>query len=88
MEYCFDNFTECFRSLVKEVYYNNDFVSSPRGLQIKEKLGVSFEITNPRNRLLYVKSRKFSLEYMVAECLWYLSGNNETRWISKYSKSE
>lgn len=86
MEYCFDNFTECFRSLVKEVYYNNDFVSSPRGLQIKEKLGVSFEITNPRNRLLYVKSRKFSLEYMVAECLWYLSGNNETRWISKYSK--
>lgn len=86
MEYCFDNFTECFKTLVNEVYHNYDFISSPRGLKIKERLGVSFEIKNPRNRLLYVDSRKFSLEYMTAECLWYLSGNNKTSWISKYSK--
>tara|TARA_Y100000310_G_scaffold342567_1_gene446350 strand:- start:1651 stop:2640 length:990 start_codon:yes stop_codon:yes gene_type:complete len=86
MQYCFDNFTDCFTSLVKKVYEQHDFVSAPRGMAIKESLGVSFEITNPRNRLLYVKSRKFSLDYMIAECLWYFSGNNETKWISKYSK--
>jgi len=86
MQYCFDNFTDCFQTLVKKVYQNYDFISAPRGMSVKETLGVSFEITNPRNRLLYVKSRKFSLDYMIAECLWYLSGNNETKWISKYSK--
>ena len=80
MEYCFNNFTECFKTLVEEVYHNHDFISSPRGLEIKQRLGVSFEISDPRNRLLYVKNRKFSLEYMIAECLWYLSGNNETSW--------
>jgi thymidylate synthase len=29
--------------------------------------------------------RKFGLTYLAAELLWYLSANNRTEWISKYS---
>jgi len=81
----FENFTECYIELIKEVYNNPTYMSAPRGQKIKEKLGVSFTIRNPRDRIPYVAGRKFSISYMVAELLWYLSANDKTEWISKYS---
>jgi len=82
----FDNFTECYISLLDEVYNSYDFISSPRNQKIKEKLGVAFTIKNPRHRYPFVLGRKFSPTYLAAELLWYLSGDNCTTWISKYSK--
>jgi thymidylate synthase len=63
----------------------SEFVSSPRGMKIKEKLGVQFRIKDPRDRLPFVEARNFSLSYFVAETLWYLSGNDSTEWISYYA---
>ena len=82
----FENFTECYISLLDEVYNSCEFISSPRGQKIKEKLGVTFKIKNPLHRCPFVVGRKFSPTYLAAEILWYLSGNNETEWISNYSK--
>ncbi len=81
----YQSFTHCYLSLVRNVYENPTFEAAPRGQKVKEILGASFTILNPRDRIPYVVGRKFSVTYMVAELLWYLSGNNETEWISKYS---
>lgn len=81
----FSSFTEAYYDLLLDVYKHPDFVSSPRGQKIREKLGVSFRISNPLDRLPYVEQRDFSLSYFVAESLWYLSGNDSTEWISNYS---
>ena len=81
----FDSFNEAYYALVNDTYNNFSFRSSPRGMQIKENLFVSFTIMNPRDRLLFLPDRKFSLQYVMAEILWYLSGNNMTDWISNYS---
>ena len=81
----YQSFTDCYLSLVKNVYESPQFEASPRGQKVKEILGASFTINNPRDRIPYVAGRKFSVTYMVAELLWYLSGNNETKWISRYS---
>jgi thymidylate synthase len=63
----------------------SEFVSAPRGMKIKEKLGVQFRIKNPRDRLPYIEARNFSLSYFIAETLWYMSGSNSTEWISRYA---
>jgi thymidylate synthase len=63
----------------------SDFISSPRGMKIKEKLGVQFRIRNVRDRLPHIEARNFSLSYFVAETLWYMSGENSTAWISRYA---
>jgi len=63
----------------------SDFISSPRGMKIKEKLGVQFRIRNVRDRLPCIEARNFSLSYFVAETLWYMSGSNSTEWISRYA---
>lgn len=81
----YQSFTHCYLSLVRNVYENPTFEAAPRGQKVKEILGASFTILNPRDRIPYVAGRKFSVTYMVAELVWYLSGNNQTEWISKYS---
>jgi thymidylate synthase len=81
----YDNFTDAYIDLCKSIKDDYEFISSPRGMKIKEKLGVQFKIKNPRDRLPFVSARNFSLSYLVAETLWYMSGDNSTEWISRYA---
>lgn len=81
----YNSFTEAYTDLCRQIRDESEFDSSPRGLRIKEKLGVQFRITNARQRLPKTTSRNFSLTYFVAETLWYLSGSNSTEWISRYA---
>ena len=55
----FKDFTSAYISLAREVRDEYDYLSSPRGMNVKEKLGVRFEITNPLHRIPYVPARKF-----------------------------
>ena len=81
----FENFTDCYISLIREVMHNSTYESAPREQKVKEILGASFTIEDPRARIPYVFGRKFSISYMVAELIWYLSGDDQTSWISNYS---
>lgn len=81
----YNNFTEAYHGLLKDVYNTPEHVASPRSMKVKERLGHSFRITNIRDRIPYVPHREFSISYMIAELIWYLSGNNKTEWISNYS---
>lgn len=81
----FESFTQAYYALVADTYAGYEYETAPREMKIRENLFTSFAITNPRDRLLFIPERKFSLQYVMAEILWYLSGNNETEWISAYS---
>jgi thymidylate synthase len=81
----FESFTQAYYALVADTYAGYEYETAPRGMKIRENLFTSFAITNPRDRLLFIPERKFSLQYVMAEILWYLSGNNETEWIANYS---
>lgn len=79
------NFTELYSKLFDKILNHYEFQSQPRDMRIRECLGVSFKINNIRDRLPVVPERDYSLAYQIAENLWYLSGNNSTEWISRYS---
>ena len=81
----YSNFTQAYVDLCRQVRDDSEFESAPRGMRIKEKLGVQFRIKNPHDRLPFVEARNFSLSYFVAETLWYMSGSNSTEWISRYA---
>lgn len=85
MENVYDNFTDCYLDLAQQVYNNPDFEARPRGLAVREKLACKFSIKNPLDRLPYVPARKFSITYVIAELLWYLSAEDKTAWIANYS---
>ena len=79
------SFNEVYNKLAMLLNDNFEYDSSPRGMKIKEALAVSFSISNPRDRGIFNPARKFKTHYTVAECLWYLSGNDKTDWISYYA---
>ena len=81
----YESFTEAYIDLSRSLRDEHEWLVSPRGQKIKESLGVQFRISNPRHRLPYVKARKFSMSYLVAETIWYMSANNSTEWISRYA---
>ena len=81
----FKNFTDCYLSLISDVYNDPDFIVSPRGQKVKEKLAMKFTLEDPRCRIPTTRARNFSMQYMIAELLWYLSGDDSTAWISNYS---
>lgn len=81
----FENFTQAYYALIAQTYNGYEYETAPRGKNIRENLFVSFVITNPRDRLLYIPERKFPLDYVMAELLFYISGENKTDWISNYS---
>ncbi len=81
----YEGFTDCYIDMISKVMREPQYESAPRGQNVKEILGASFTIKNPRDRIPYVIGRKFSMSYMVAELIWYLAGDNSTEWISKYS---
>jgi len=81
----YNNFTEAYFDILRDVYTSPEFTSSPRGMKVKEILGYQFKILNPRNRIPYVKGRELSIHYLIAELLWYLSGNDSMEWIANYS---
>lgn len=79
------SFTTAYYDLLSDVSKDPDYVSRPRGLEVKEKLCYKFKVNDPLDRLPYLRGRNYSLSYFVAESLWYLAGMNETDWISRYS---
>lgn len=81
----YSNFTVAYEDLFDLVYNRPDYTVSPRGMAVKEKLAVRFCIENALDRIPYVRSRNFSIAYMIAELLWYLSANDSTDWIAEYS---
>lgn len=82
----FNSLNSAFLYLCRKVK-EEGILSCPRGLQIKELIGETLCIKNPRKRLMYNSIRKFSPQFAVGENLWYLGGNNELNMIQYYSPS-
>src|SRR5699024_7285406 len=59
--------------------------SKPRGMKIKEALGISFTIQNPRDRITNNCVRTMNLSFAYGEFLWYLRGNDRLDIIKYYS---
>lgn len=78
-------FTDAYYDLLQQTYYTPEYICSPRGQKVYEKLCVSFTIEKPLARLPHLKARNFSVSYAIAEALYYLSGNDNVDWISYYS---
>lgn len=74
-------------------YWYNQLLSQDRlqdsrdGEVIGEQLNAITVLTNPRDNLVKSTIRNLSVDYAIGELLFYLSGSNRLRDISKYSKA-
>lgn len=80
----FRNANEAFIYHLKQLQSASE--SRPRGMKVKECLGVSFSIANPRDRITNNPIRQMSLSFAFGEFLWYLRGSDRLDIIEYYSK--
>lgn len=74
-----------FEEILHDLYYDPDFVASPRGMEVKEIRDCSIEIENPMMNLYKNKYRSSPKKYIAAELLWYFAGTNNPTFIEKYA---
>lgn len=81
---CFSNMDDVYIHMSNKVK-SSPFVS-PRGVKVRELTAQTFELSNPRKRIIGNGLRKVSLAFSVGEFLWYLRGSNELEIMQYYSK--
>ncbi len=59
---------------------------APRGFETREVTGVTFSLTNPRNRLGYHKARRFSLPFAIGETIMLFADTNEIAPLARINK--
>lgn len=60
------------------------YESSPRGMKVREVIGVSQTLLDPRERFLSCDVRRWPFRSYLAEVLWYLSADNSVSLIKDY----
>lgn len=69
---------------LSECLDNYDFVSKPRGMQVREIISGSYKVPMPA--FIDLKERKVNLAFMFAEAAWIVSGSNRLEDITPYMK--
>jgi thymidylate synthase len=83
--YSGESFSEVYEQSLRDLHTNPEYTSNPRGLNIKENLGVALEILDPLS-CLYDNSRRGSQsKYIAAELIWYFLGRNDVEFIKKFA---
>ena len=82
----FDTFHAAYVTVLRHVAAGFEYVNAPRGNHAHECLNVSFRLTNPRDRVAYLASRRANVVFNFAETMWYLWGRDDLDLIGYYAR--
>ncbi len=78
-------FNDLYSKLVKDVLTGEK--SSPRGMEILEKIGYQFTITDPNKALCTINGRKLNYAFAIIEAFEYLYGQNDANRLCFYNSN-
>jgi len=84
----FNNIHDAYIEVLKDVYDNPEFTSSPRGMKIREIMHYQFRVENPKSESIVTKDKdrnKIINSYTEKELKWYKSGSLLVEDASKIS---
>jgi len=81
-----DTFAEVYEKALRDTLENPDYISKPRGMEIKEICNAALVIDDPYFPLYDNNKRSSQFKYIAGETVWYFTGRKDIDFISKYSK--
>lgn len=81
-----DTFDDIYRDVLGNLILHPQYICSPRGSKIKENIGVTLKLNNPRARLITVPAREMNYGFGVGEFLWYWQGKRDLETMVYYNK--
>lgn len=77
-----DNLNDIYRRLMFNLYFHGLLVNNT-----VELINVHFKLTNIDKCIVNIKDvKQTSIKYLLAENIWYATGKNSVKYISKYAK--
>ena len=80
--YVSDNFEDIYNEILQELKANPEFTPSPRGIGAREITNLSFELTNPLNRMVWNKARDVNYEFAMKFFLWMINGDTDFSYVA------
>jgi thymidylate synthase len=77
-----DNYETIYRDILRELCENPEFTPAPRGIGAREITNLSFELTNPLDRLVWNKERDTNYEFAMKFWLWMLNADTDFGYVS------
>lgn len=81
-----DSFAELYKQLTIDLMQNPQYITSPRGMKIKEFCNATLVLNDPYSNIFRNDVRPTNLRYLAGELIWYFSTSNKLKDINKYSK--
>lgn len=81
-----DTLDDIHELLIQDLVESPDYEAAPRGQKVKELIGASFTLNNPRARLIASKVRNVNYGFAVGEFCWYARGDNDLTTMAYYNK--
>lgn len=81
----YESFEQAYLDVLAHLSQQYEHRNAPRGNASRECLGLSFRLSNPRDRLPYLAARKVNPIFHFAEALWYLGGRNDLDTVAYYA---
>jgi len=81
-----ETFAEVYQTALTDVMNEPQYITSPRGMKIKEVTNAALIINDPRYPLYENKRRGSQFKYIAGELVWYYTGRNDTDFITKFAK--
>lgn len=82
----YPTFDYAMYDILRSALYDPQYECSPRGSLIKELIAPTFELRNPRARLIHNPERKMNYGFSVGEFLWYWQGREDLEMMQHYNK--
>ena len=86
MEFTGSNFSEVYQRMCRALLEEGT-ESNPRAMPIRELLGVSMRLSNPRTRMLDVPKKKLPASFAIGEWLWTIEAREDLDFIRYYAPS-
>lgn len=76
------SFERIYIDMLKEIDKNPEFTPNPRGIGSKEITNLSFELTNPYDRIVWNSARNMNYEFGMKFFIWMINGSSDFSYVS------
>lgn len=77
-----DCYEDIYLAILEELKFVPEYTPAPRGIGAREITNLSFELLDPRNRLVWNKARDTNYEFAMKFFLWLINGDTDFSYVS------
>ncbi len=77
-----NSFEPIYLAILKDLWDNPEFTGEARGTLYREITNLSFELTNPYDRIVWNQQRNGNYEFAMKFFLWMLNGSDDYAYVS------